>query len=38
MKRFKNILLVADFNAKQQMAVDRAVLLAKQNKACLTVN
>ncbi|MDQ7000650.1 MAG: universal stress protein [Mariprofundus sp.] len=37
MKRFKNILLVADFNAKQQMAVDRAVLLAKQNKACLTV-
>ncbi len=37
MKRFKNILFVADFNAKQQVAVDRAVSLARQNEARLTV-
>lgn len=37
MKRFKNILLVADFEANQQMAVDRAVSLARENKARLTV-
>lgn len=36
MKRFKNILLVADYDAKQQMAVDRAVSLARQNEARLT--
>ena len=37
MKRFKNILLVADFDVNQQMAVDRAVWLATQNEARLTV-
>lgn len=37
MKRFKNILLICDFDTKQHMAVDRAVSLARQNKACLTV-
>jgi universal stress protein E len=37
MKRFKNILLVADFDINQQMAVDRAVWLATQNEARLTV-
>ncbi len=37
MKRFKNILLAADFDAKQQTAVDRAGSLAKQNEARLTV-
>ena len=37
MKRFKNILLVCNFDAKQQMAVERAVSLAKQNQARLTV-
>ncbi len=37
MKRFKNILLAAEFDAKQQTAVDRAVSLAKQNEARLTV-
>ena len=37
MKRFKNILLVCDFEVKQQMAVERAVSLAKQNEAHLTV-
>ena len=37
MKRFKNILLVCNFDAKQHMAVERAVLLAKQNEARLTV-
>ncbi len=37
MKRFKNILLVCNFEVKQQRAVERAVLLAKQNKAHLTV-
>ena len=37
MKRFKNILLVCDFEVKQQIAVERAVLLAKQNEAHLTV-
>lgn len=37
MKRFKNILLVCDFKLKQQMAVDRAVSLARQNGASLTV-
>lgn len=38
MKRFKNILLlITDFDAKQQIAVERAVLLAQQNEAQLTV-
>ena len=37
MKRFENILLVAEFAAKQQMAVDRALSLARQNEARLTV-
>lgn len=37
MQRFKNILLVADFDTRQQMAVDRAVSLARQNEAQLTV-
>ena len=37
MKRFKNILLVCNFDAKQQLAVDRAVSLARQNEALLTV-
>ncbi len=37
MKRFKNILLVCDFNVQQQMAVERAVSLARQNEALLTV-
>ncbi|MCF6282657.1 MAG: universal stress protein [Candidatus Polarisedimenticolaceae bacterium] len=37
MNRFKNILLVCNFDVKQHMAVDRAVSLAKQNEACLTV-
>ena len=37
MKRFKNILLVCNFDAKQHMAEDRAVSLAKQNEAQLTV-
>jgi len=37
MKRFKNILLVCDFDAKQHMAVERAVSLAKQNEARLTL-
>ena len=37
MKRFKNILLVCNFDAKQHMAVERAVSLAKQNEARLTV-
>lgn len=37
MKRFKNILLVADFDVNQQMVVDRAVWLAMQNEARLTV-
>lgn len=37
MKRFKNILLVCNIDRKQHMAEDRAVSLAKQNKACLTV-
>jgi len=37
MKRFKNILLVCDFHLKQQMAVDRAASLARQNEASLTV-
>jgi len=36
-KRFKNILLVCNFDAKQHMAEDRAVSLAKQNEAQLTV-
>jgi len=37
MKRFKNILLVCNFDAKQNLAVDRAVSLARQNDARLTV-
>ena len=37
MKRFKNILLVCDFKTKQNMAVERAVSLAQQNEALLTV-
>lgn len=37
MKRFKNILLFCDFDLKQDRAVERAVLLAKQNKSHLTV-
>ncbi|WP_456413077.1 universal stress protein [Thiolapillus sp.] len=37
MKRFKNILLVCDFHLQQQMAVDRAASLARQNGASLTV-
>jgi len=37
MKRFKNILLVCDFGVKQHMAVERAVSLARQNEARLTV-
>ena len=37
MKRFKNILLVCNFDAKQRMAVERAVSLATQNEAHLTV-
>ena len=37
MKRFKNILLVCNFDARQHLAVDRAVSLAKQNEARLTV-
>ena len=37
MKRFKNILLVANFDARQQRAVDRAVSSVKQNDARLTV-
>ncbi len=37
MKRFKNILLVCDFDVKQRSAVDRAVTLARQNDARLTV-
>jgi hypothetical protein len=37
MKRFKNILLVCNFDEKQYMAEDRAVSLAKQNEARLTV-
>ena len=36
MKRFKNILLVCNFDAKQRMAVKRAVSLARQNEAHLT--
>lgn len=37
MNRFKNILLAADFDAKQQTAIGRALSLAKQNEARLTV-
>lgn len=37
MQRFKNILLVCDFDVKQHMAVERAVSLARQNEARLTV-
>lgn len=37
MKRFKNILLVCNFEVKQDIAVERAVSLAKQNEAHLTV-
>ncbi|MCW8928755.1 MAG: universal stress protein [Gammaproteobacteria bacterium] len=35
MKRFKNILLVCDFDINQNAAVERAVSLAKQNEAHL---
>jgi len=37
MKRFNNILLVFNSEVKQQAAVDRAVSLARQNSAKLTV-
>ena len=37
MKRFKNILLVCDFNIKQHSAAERAIALARQNNARLTV-
>ncbi len=37
MKRFKNILLVCNFEVKQKMAVARAISLARQNEASLTV-
>ena len=37
MKRFKNIILVCNFDANQHIAVERAVSLAKQNEAHLTV-
>ena len=37
MKRFKNILLVCNFDARPHIAVDRAVSLAKHNEAQLTV-
>ena len=37
MKRFKNILLICDFDTKQHLAVERAVSLARQNEARLTV-
>jgi len=36
-QRFKNILLICNFDTQQHMAVDRAVSLAGQNKARLTV-
>jgi nucleotide-binding universal stress UspA family protein len=36
-KRFKNILLVCNFDARPHIAVDRAVSLAKHNEAQLTV-
>ena len=37
MKRFKNILLVCDFDVRQHAAVERAVELAQQNEARMTV-
>lgn len=37
MKRFKNILLICNFDTKQHIAVERAVSLAQQNEARLTV-
>ncbi|MBE9567075.1 MAG: universal stress protein [Proteobacteria bacterium] len=37
MKRFKNILLFCDFDTKQHLAVERAISLARQNGARLTV-
>jgi nucleotide-binding universal stress UspA family protein len=37
MKRFKNILLICNFDTKQHIAVERAVSLSQQNKARLTV-
>ncbi|NOQ70219.1 MAG: universal stress protein, UspA [Gammaproteobacteria bacterium] len=37
MKRFKNILLICDFDTKQHLAVERAASLARQNEARLTV-
>ena len=37
MKRFKKLLLVCNFDTKQDMAVERAVSLAQQNEAKLTV-
>ena len=37
MKRFKNLLLVCDFDTNHSIAVERAVSLAQQNRAKLTV-
>ncbi len=37
MKRFKNILLICNFDVKQHMALERAISLARQNEAALTV-
>lgn len=37
MKRFKNILLICNFDTKQHIAVERAVSLSHQNEARLTV-
>ena len=37
MKRFKNILLICDFDSKQHLAVERAVSLTRLNEGRLTV-
>ncbi len=37
MKRFQNILLVLDFNSKNNNALQRAIDLAERNKAKLTI-
>jgi len=37
MQRFKNILLVFDLEAANEVALDRAATLAKKNEAQLTV-
>ena len=37
MKRFKNVLLVCDFDMNQQSAVSRAVSIVRQNEAQLTL-